>query len=129
MSADHLRRAVASLSTTIHVSDDSPGVVRIDLISVPEELRGRGCARDALGQIAQWADETATQMVLTATYGLGADITRLVHLYMTFGFTPTDLTPLGEVRMRRDPHALVPASVSAAPPAGATGSAHETSSP
>lgn len=106
---------VASLSTIVHASDEADAVVRIDLLSVPEELRGRGCARDALTQISQWADETGTALVLTATYGLGANITRLVALYMEHGFTPVEITALQEVRMRRDPLALIPAVQLAGP--------------
>ena len=109
MSAADLRPVVASLSTIVHASDEADAVVRIDLLFVPEEIRGRGCARDALTQIAQWADETGTALVLTATYGLGANITRLVALYMQHGFTVVEITDLNEVRMRRDPLALVPA--------------------
>lgn len=116
MSAEDLRTAVSSLSTTVHVSDEAPGVVRLDLLSVPEDLRGRGCARDALAHITGWADATATVIVLTATYGLGADIQRLVLLYMGFGFVPQEITKLQEVRMRRDPRALVTATLLPGPP-------------
>lgn len=109
MPAENLRAILASLSTTVHISDVDPGVVRLDLILVPEELRGRGCARDALAQITQWADESGTIVVLTATFALGASLPRLVELYMGFGFIPLGMTELYEVPMRREPRVLVPA--------------------
>ena len=121
MPAENLRTILASLSTTVHISDVEPGIVRLDLISVPEELREQGCARDALAQIAQWADETATIVVLTATFALGANLRRLIELYMSVGFTPVEMTPLYEVPMRREPRAQVPALI----PEGPRPAAHQ----
>lgn len=115
--ADDLRHVVAQLCATVHVSDVEPGVVRMDLISVPEELRGNGFARQALACVCSWADETGTVVLLTATYGLGADVRRLVLLYMAYRFLPVEVTALHEVRMRRTPLALVPAHIATADPA------------
>lgn len=109
MPAAELLAVVASLSATVHATDVEPGVVRLDLLDVPEERRGHGLARDALALITRWADETSTSIVLTATYGLGADIARLLMLFLSYGFVPVEATPLHEVRMRREPFALVPA--------------------
>lgn len=95
--------------------------MRLDLLSVPEELRGRGCARDALTHITRWADETGTVIVLTATFALGAHIQRLVALYMSFRFAPIEVTGTHEVRMRRAPLVLVPAVVSPDAPSEADG--------
>lgn len=111
MPAENLRTILASLSATIHVSDEAPGVVRLDLLSVPEQLRGRGCARDALTRISEWADETGTVIVLTATFALGAHIQRLVALYMSYRFVPIEVTTTHEVRMCRSPLVLVPATL------------------
>lgn len=115
MPAEELRVITASLSATIHVSDEAPGVVRLDLLSVPDDLRGRGCAREALEQITQWADETGSAIVLTATYALGANIPRLLNLYMRHGFTPIEVTELHEVRMLRQPRVLTAVPLREAP--------------
>lgn len=123
MSAEELRSVAASLTATIHVTDVAPGVVSLDLLAVPEDARGRGHARDALTAIAEWADRTGTAVLVTATFGLGADIRRLVVLYVSFGFRPTEVTTLCEVRMRREPLSLVPAvnsHATAEPPARET---------
>jgi len=103
MPAEALRRELASLSATVHVSDTDSGVVSVDLLSVPAELRGRGCAHAALDAIAEWADRTATTLTLTATYALGANVKGLLALYTRHGFTPTELLETREVRMRRTP--------------------------
>lgn len=108
MPAEELRRELASLSTTVHVSDVEAGVVNIDLISVPAELRGRGCATDALTRITGWADRTGTTLTLTATYSLGSNVKRLLGLYKRHGFTPTVLLPTREVQMRRTPTGETP---------------------
>ena len=116
MPAESLRSVIASMSATVHVSDEEPGVVRLDLLLVPEELRGRGCARDALSHIADWADENATVIVLTATFALGATLRRLLSLYIEYGFIPVEMTPLYEVPMRREPRALIPTMLPAPNP-------------
>lgn len=100
-----LRRHLASLSATLHISDVTPGVISIDLILVAAELRGRGCARRALEVVIAWADEAQVTVLLTATPAFGASVARLVRLYSSFGFTPTAKDGLGGTDMMRRPAA------------------------
>jgi GNAT superfamily N-acetyltransferase len=106
MSASDLLRSVASLSAIVHASDRPDGSVRIDLISVPREIRGRGCARQALAEIAAWADASGTELSLTATSALGSNVPRLLGLYADYGFVPTGLNRGGDAKMRRSPQAV-----------------------
>jgi GNAT superfamily N-acetyltransferase len=87
----------------VHVSDAGLGVVSLDLIAVPADLRGRGCARQALSEVAAWADEVGAVVLLSATSMLGANITRLVGLYGEYGFTATGHDGIDGIAMRRPP--------------------------
>lgn len=99
--APDLLAVVASLSATVHAHDQGDGTVHIDLLSVPADLRGRGCARQALDTITVWADTSQVTLTLTATSALGSSVRRLLALYREYGFAPTSMNNAGEVSMRR----------------------------
>ncbi|WP_018185907.1 GNAT family N-acetyltransferase [Microbacterium sp. 77mftsu3.1] len=104
MPLEDLRRELASLSGTVHLSrDDYSGAVSIDLISVPADLRGRGCARQALDIITAWADRHDETITLEATPNFGSDIRRLIGLYSRYGFAIVCTVGRTDVAMERTP--------------------------
>jgi len=103
MPLDDLRSELASLSTTVHLSRDHDGTVSIDLISVPADLRGRGCAQQVLDIITAWADRHGETVTLEATPNFGSDIRRLIGLYGRYGFVLVRAVGRTDVLMERTP--------------------------
>lgn len=62
------------------------GVITVDRIFIPDELRGRGHARRAMEALTAWADEHGYTLALTPTSEWGASKARLEKFYGAFGF-------------------------------------------
>lgn len=74
--------------------------VRLSLIEVPEQERGRGRGSAALREIVEFADEKSMRLIVTPESGAGE---RLNEFYSRVGFKPSAENDVGEVQMVREP--------------------------
>ena len=91
---------------TILLWDATSFRVRLNLLEVPKESRGKGYAKHALQDLVGAADRAQILLILTASPLLGRrengmDVPQLVSLYTGFGFVADGPDGEGGVRMHR----------------------------
>ena len=74
------------LGIELRIYDNTKGILTLDKIVVPEDLRGRGVGSKAMKKIIKYADQNNKTIALTPSTDFGGNKSKLTKFYKSFGF-------------------------------------------